>query len=92
MLAVAEAYAAKIGLAFQVVDDVLDVTGDAQTLGKNVGVDLAANKLTFLRFYTVEEAGAYAAKLTEEAIQVISSYDGDGVLTDLARYLLDRKH
>ena len=92
VLAAADAYAARIGLAFQVVDDLLDVTGDAQTLGKNVGVDSAANKLTFLRFYTVEGAEAYAARLTEEAVSAITAYDADGTLAALARYLLDRKH
>ena len=79
-------------MAFQVVDDILDVVGDATLLGKNVGVDKVANKLTFMNFYTVEEAKAYAAKLTEEAIGVITRYDIDGELRALALYLLQRTH
>ena len=88
----ADRYAEKIGMAFQVVDDILDVVGDATLLGKNVGVDKVANKLTFMNFYTVEEAKAYAAKLTEEAIGVITRYDADGELRALALYLLQRTH
>lgn len=88
----ADRYAEKIGLAFQVVDDILDVVGDSASLGKNVGVDKAANKLTFMNFYTVEEAKSYAAKLTQEATDAIARYDGDGELRALALYLLQRTH
>ncbi len=88
----ADCYAEKIGLAFQIVDDVLDVVGDAKLLGKNVGVDKAANKLTFTNFYTVEQAKAYAQKLTEEAVNAITRYDGGGELEALAYYLLQRTH
>ena len=88
----ADRYAEKIGLAFQVVDDILDVVGDAALLGKNVGVDKVANKLTCMNFYTVEEAESYAAKLTEDAIGAITRYDGDGELRALALYLLQRTH
>ena len=88
----ASGYAEKIGLAFQVVDDVLDVTSDVATLGKNVGVDGAQNKLTFMRFYSVEQAEAYAKTLTKEAVKVISPFDKEGELEALAEYLLSRKH
>ena len=88
----ASGYAEKIGLAFQVVDDVLDVTSDVATLGKNVGVDGAQNKLTFMRFYSVEQAEAYAKTLTKEAVKVISPFDKEGELEALAKYLLSRKH
>ena len=85
-------YAEKIGLAFQVVDDILDVTGDAETLGKNVGVDGAQNKLTFMNFYSVEKAAEYAKQLTEEAMKEIHNLDRDGKLCALALYLLNRKN
>ena len=61
-------YAENIGLAFQIVDDILDQTGNAEELGKNVGVDAEREKNTFLSFYTVEEAQFYADRLTREAV------------------------
>lgn len=83
-------YAARIGLAFQVVDDVLDVTADEQQLGKSVGSDAENNKTTFLTYYTVEEAKKYARTLTEEAVQSIKELPDNEVLTYLAYYLLER--
>ena len=88
----ADRYAEKIGMAFQVVDDILDVVGDAALLGKNVGVDKASNKLTFMNFHTVEQANACASKLTETATDAIARYDADGELRALALYLLQRTH
>ena len=87
----ANRYVEKIGLAFQVVDDMLDVTGDATILGKNIGVDSALNKLTFMNFYSVEQAEAYASELTEQAITDVSPIDAQGELEALAVYLLRRK-
>ncbi len=85
-------YAKKIGLAFQVVDDILDITSSEQELGKSVGSDADSNKTTFLSFYTVDKAREYAQSLTLEAISEISGLDGSETLTDLACYLLDRKN
>ncbi len=82
-------YAAKIGLAFQVIDDILDVVGDERELGKSLS-DADRNKTTFMTYYSVDEARTYAASLTAEAISVISEFDGSEILTDLAAYLLDR--
>ena len=83
-------YAAKIGLAFQVIDDVLDVVGDEAELGKSLRSDAERNKTTFMTYYTVDEARAYAAELTADAVSAISDFDGSATLTDLAAYLLDR--
>ena len=85
-------YAENIGLAFQVVDDILDATATAEQLGKNVGSDAESNKTTFLSFYTVDEAKEYAQKLTENAVSAISDVDDSGVLTDLACYLIEREN
>lgn len=85
-------YAEKIGLAFQIVDDILDVVGDSVALGKNVGSDKAAGKLTFMNFYSLSEAKAYATRLTDEAIEAIIAYDTHGELRALATYLLQRTH
>ena len=82
-------YAARIGLAFQVVDDILDVVGDEAELGKSLS-DANRNKTTFMTYYSVDEARAYAASLTAEAVSAIAAFDGSEILTDLAAYLLDR--
>lgn len=83
-------YADRIGLAFQVVDDVLDVTADVSTLGKSIGKDQRDDKTTFLSYYTVEEAKQVARTLTEQACEAVKDMDRDGVLCALARYLAER--
>ncbi len=84
-------YAENIGLAFQIVDDILDQTGDSQTLGKNVGVDAERNKNTFLSFYSVEEAQYYADQLTSGAVNAVRKYPECDVLVSLAQWLANRK-
>ncbi len=88
----AEAFAAGVGLAFQVIDDVLDATGDEATLGKKVHADTKLEKTTFLTEMTTEEAMAYAEKITFEAIQAIEKYENSETLIALARYLLSRRN
>lgn len=87
----AERYASAIGLAFQIIDDILDATADAETLGKNTGVDATRNKTTFLSFMSIEEASNYAAKLTEDAKKELDIFENSAKLADLADYLLVRK-
>ena len=83
-------YAENIGLAFQIVDDILDRTGDAATLGKNVGVDEERQKNTFLSFYSVKEAEFYAEQLTQRAIDAIRKYPDSDALRTLAEWLATR--
>lgn len=85
------AYARYVGLAFQIIDDVLDREGDEASLGKKTGRDEKSGKATFLHFLNAEEAMQYASRLTESAKAVISSYEGSDTLCELADYLLDRK-
>lgn len=85
-------YASGIGLAFQIVDDILDVTGDEKTLGKKVHADDAMGKTTFLTFMTLEEAGNYAKEITERAIDGIRAYEGSETLIEFAEYLLERSN
>lgn len=85
----AEEYARGIGLAFQIVDDVLDVTGDEKQLGKKTHAD--ENKETFLSFMSVDEAMEFAKAETEKAVSAISKYETDEELSSLAYFLLRRK-
>ncbi len=84
-------YATKIGLAFQIIDDILDATADASVLGKNTGTDADRNKTTFLTFMSIEAAYAYAEKLTAEAKDDIKAFENRDMLCALADYLLTRK-
>ena len=84
------AFAQRIGLAFQVIDDILDVISTNEELGKSIGSDKDKNKTTFLSFFTVDEARAYAEKLTGDAIAEIEGIDGAERLVSLARFLCDR--
>ena len=84
-------YAENIGLAFQVIDDILDATSDNETLGKPVHSDVKQEKTTFLSEMSIEDAFAYAKEKTENAIRAIEKYENNEILVDLAKYLLDRK-
>lgn len=86
----AVSYAERIGLAFQIKDDILDVTGDEKSLGKPIGSDSENSKTTFLTYMSVDEAASYAEKLTEQAKASISCYEGSEMLIELADYLLGR--
>ncbi len=86
------AYARKIGLSFQIIDDILDVIGDEKTVGKTLSSDAENEKNTFLSFFSIDEAKEYAQKLTYEAIEEIADFENSDVLKDLAVFLLDRKN
>ncbi len=83
-------FAAGIGLVFQIVDDVLDHTSDTATLGKSVGSDAAADKTTFLTYYTSDEAMRLAAEITQKAKEELNGIPGAEHLLALADYLLGR--
>ncbi|MBE6667543.1 MAG: polyprenyl synthetase family protein [Ruminococcaceae bacterium] len=85
-------YAEGIGLAFQVIDDILDATASAEEIGKSVGGDAEHNKTTFLTYYSVEEAAKYAKELTDKAVEKISEWENSDTLCELAEYLLNRKY
>ena len=84
-------YADSIGIAFQVVDDMLDVIGDEKDLGKPIGSDEENHKTTFLSFYSLEDAFEYAKVLTNKAVATIEEYENSETLRELAEYLLNRK-
>ena len=88
----AESYARAIGLAFQIVDDILDVTGDAQTLGKPIGSDSGNNKCTYVSLMGLENAEKTVEELTAAAVEALSGLGGEaGYLISLAKKLAARK-
>ena len=88
----AEDYAKGIGLAFQIIDDILDVTSDAETLGKPIGSDSDNQKSTYVSLLGVEESEKVAAQLTEKAKAALDIFDEDtSALKNLADSLQTRK-
>lgn len=84
-------YAAALGLAFQIADDILDVTGDAATTGKRVGKDAAAGKATFVSLLGLDGARARAQDLVAEAEAALSPYGEKAAnLIAAARYIIAR--
>jgi geranylgeranyl diphosphate synthase type II len=83
----------KAGLAFQIVDDVLDLTVDSAHLGKTAGKDQATEKATWPAVFGIEQSQRDAADLIEEAFAALAPYGrrADG-LKSVARYLVDRKN
>jgi geranylgeranyl diphosphate synthase type II len=71
------AFAAELGLLFQIVDDILDVTGDLEHLGKTAGKDEAAEKLTYVSLYGLEEARARATTAYARTLELLDRLDGD---------------
>lgn len=89
----AKTYAQKLGLAFQITDDILDVTGDTTLLGKPVGSDADNLKDTYVTLLGVEACEKIADKLTDEACEAVEKLPGDTeFLTSLARYLCKRNN
>lgn len=87
-----EGYGRDFGLVFQIVDDLLDIEGDAETVGKAVGKDVEAGKATFVQMLGIENARDRAERLTEQAITHIRPLGSRGeVLAALARHALARK-
>ncbi|MGE3704201.1 MAG: polyprenyl synthetase family protein [Vicinamibacterales bacterium] len=88
-----EAYAADLGLAFQIIDDVLDVEGDAHTLGKTAGKDAAGDKPTYPSLFGLERSKTMAAECIERCRAALSGGGLDaGFLWPIAEWMLGRKH
>lgn len=84
-------YAAAMGQAFQIHDDVIDVTGDAAAAGKAVGKDAAAGKATFVSVLGLDAARARANSLVDEACDALSVYGADAqTLQQTARFVISR--
>jgi len=84
-------YADKFGLAFQITDDILDVTGDEETIGKPVGSDERNRKSTYVTLTSLQEAKKLAITTVDEAIEALDDFGDEAeFLRDLAAYLIAR--
>lgn len=84
-------YAEKIGLAFQIVDDILDVISDTETLGKPVGSDAQNEKVNFVTTLGIERSREIVSELTREAINQLDAFEADtSFLKELAEELSER--
>jgi geranylgeranyl diphosphate synthase type II len=80
-----------IGLAFQIADDILDVSGSEEKMGKCVNKDAAIHKSNFISFYGMDKSGQIAQELIETAKQKLQRYGGRGKnLCELADYIINR--
>jgi len=87
-----QTYARALGLAFQIADDVLDVTSDTETMGKATGKDADAGKATFVSLLGLDEAKRRADALVSEACDALSIYQAKAdILRDAARFVVTRK-
>ena len=87
-IAAAAEFAAGLGMAFQIRDDMLDVIGTAEEMGKGVGTDAAKN--TFVRLYGLEKCEELVQKYTDSAIAALSVFDDTAYLIELAKGLTGR--
>ena len=86
------AFGQSVGLAFQIVDDVLDVTQSSEQLGKTAGKDTAAEKVTYPALFGVEESTRKADELVSAAFAELNSFgERAETLRELARFLVERK-
>lgn len=89
----AEEFGYNLGLAFQVIDDILDCTADEKLLGKPLGSDEKNQKTTFVTLYGIEKSRSLASQMTEKALSALDSFDGDtALLKELTAFLLNRNY
>lgn len=90
-LAAAQQYASKIGMAFQIQDDILDVEGDEVTLGKPIGSDEEEDKCTFVKLLSLQQAKEAVRTLTAEAVQQLAVFEQPGYVEFLAEMMVGRQ-
>jgi geranylgeranyl diphosphate synthase type II len=84
-------YAAHMGLAFQITDDILDVEGSQEATGKPVGSDEKRGKSTYPALYGLEESKRLAQEAVNRAVEALNIFGREGdILRNIARYLLSR--
>ena len=85
-------YAENFGLAFQITDDILDVTGDAAILGKSIGSDAKNFKSTYVTLTSLDEAKSYAQTAVDEALNALKNFGAEAdFLRELVQYLITRE-
>ena len=85
-------YAKKLGLAFQIIDDILDITADEKQLGKPVGSDAESGKFTYAAVVGLDNAREEAARLTSQAVRALEPFSDREFLVGLTKLLLGRKY
>jgi geranylgeranyl diphosphate synthase, type II len=92
-LAALREYGLKLGLGFQIADDILDVCGSSERMGKTAGKDQQAGKLTYPAVVGLEESKCLEARLADEAVGALSQFGKDAdILRAVARGLVQRTH
>lgn len=92
-LSALDSYAAAVGLAFQVQDDILDVIADTETLGKQQGADIARNKPTYVALLGLDVARAKAQELHQQALEALADFgESADNLRALSAYIIERRN
>ena len=91
-IADAAAYAQALGRAFQIVDDILDVTGSFEELGKPIGSDEQSEKSTYVTLLGIDGAKREAQRLTQQALDALNAFDGNAFLKELTEAMLNRRN
>lgn len=91
-ISAAGAFALNIGMAFQIKDDILDVIGSAEKLGKPIGSDAENGKTTYVTLFGVEKCQALVEEYTNKAMQALDSFENNITLKEYAEYLAKRDY
>ncbi len=84
-------YGAHIGLAFQIIDDILDIIGDKKELGKDIGSDIDKDKATYPALFGLEDSKKKAESLVDEALECLEEFDERAdPLREIARFFVQR--
>jgi geranylgeranyl diphosphate synthase type II len=92
MIPSAADYGSALGRAFQIVDDLLDVNGTFEELGKPIGSDSEQNKSTYVSLLGVDRSKQIAAQLTMQALGYLSKFDNNEFLSEMTDDLLSRRN
>jgi geranylgeranyl diphosphate synthase type II len=85
-------YGENIGLAFQIIDDILDIEGNTEELGKSAGSDIEKHKMTYPSLIGIDESRSAAQELVDEGINALKKFSSEAEpLREIARYLLQRR-